>query len=390
MAIKKTTKAEKATKKTAAPTTTTSTKACKPMSDLLKKTLANINSKSWAGTIALASDVPEVEFISTGVASVDFILWGGIAKGRVVEYYGAESSGKTSLALTTVASAQKEGKRCVFIDMECTFDPVFATNLGVDISSLIVAKPECWEQAFELLKQLAATGEIDLVVVDSVPALVTMAELEGEVGDIKIAPQAVLLSKALRQVIGVLSKMNVTVILINQIRTAVGQLFGNPEQTAGGRALKFYLSQRLRISRVGKDLLGENKQVIGHTVRFHVEKNKVAPPKRTIESSFYYKWGFDKIEAMVDALIAMKVITSAGAYYSLDFDGELIKTCGKEKMKEAFMEKDEETLNKFFAKQVAQYNQLVLSGKVEDDTKMRTEELEDFDMNEISDIEDEE
>jgi hypothetical protein len=140
-----------------------------------------------------------------------------------------------------------------------------------------------------LLKQLAATGEIDLVVVDSVPALVTMAELEGEVGDIKIAPQAVLLSKALRQVIGVLSKMNVTVILINQIRTAVGQLFGNPEQTAGGRALKFYLSQRLRISRVGKDLLGENKQVIGHTVRFHVEKNKVAPPKRTIESSFYYK-----------------------------------------------------------------------------------------------------
>lgn len=383
MAIKKTTKTSiKATKPVAK-------KESNQMPDVLLKTLANINSKSGAGTISLASETPEVEFISTGVASVDFILGGGIAKGRVIEYYGAESSGKTSLALTTIASAQKEGKRCVFIDMECTFDPVFAANLGVDIETLIVAKPESGEQAFEAMKKLAETGAIDLIVVDSIPALVTQSELEWEVGDIKMAPQAVLLSKGLRQTIGIFSKMGVTVILINQIRTKIGQLYWNPEDTAGGRALKFYLSQRLRISRVGKDLVGSDKQTIGHTVKFHVEKNKVAPPKRTIESSFYYKGWFEKIEAMVDALIAMKVITSAGAYYTIDFNGEIIKTCGKDKMKEAFTKRDEEVLNKFFAQAVAKYNKLVLTGKVIDDTRVNTEQLEDFDVDEISDIDEE-
>lgn len=265
--------------------------------------------------------IAEIETISTGSLGLDIALGiGGLPRGRIVEIYGPESSGKTTLALHVIAQAQKNGGTCAFVDAEHALDPSYARKLGVKIEDLLISQPDAGEQALEIADTLVRSGAIDVLVVDSVAALVPRAELEGEMGDSHVGLQARLMSQALRKLTGSISKSNCMVIFINQIRLKIGVMFGNPETTTGGNALKFYASVRLDIRRIGA--IKDRETVVGNQTRVKVVKNKMAPPFRVVEFDIMYGEGISKVGELIDLGSQANVVEKSGAWFS--YDGQRI------------------------------------------------------------------
>ena len=283
-----------------------------------------------------------VDAISTGAINLDVALGiGGLPRGRIVEIYGPESSGKTTLALHAVAEAQKAGGEAAFIDAEHALDPIYAKKIGVDIDNLIVSQPDTGEQALEIAEALIRSGAIDIVVVDSVAALVPKAEIDGDMGDSHIGLQARLMSQALRKLAGAISKTNCIIIFINQLREKVGVMFGNPETTAGGRALKYYASVRMDIRKV--EMIKQEGEVIGNRTKVKIVKNKVAPPFREAEFDIMYGEGISKTGCLLDLAVNLNIIEKSGSWFS--YNGEKIGQ-GRENVKEYLKE------NPDFAKEV--------------------------------------
>jgi recombination protein RecA len=261
-----------------------------------------------------------VEFTPTGCLSLDLALGGGIPRGRVVEIYGPESSGKTTLTLHAIAEVQKRGGTAAFIDAEHALDPSYAKRIGVDIENLLLSQPDNGEQALEITETLVRSNAVDLIVIDSVAALVPRAEIEGDMGDSLPGLQARLMSQALRKLTGVISRSKATVIFINQIRMKIGVMFGNPETTTGGNALKFYSSVRMDIRRIGQIKQGE--EVVGNRTRVKVVKNKIAPPFKEAEFDIMYNEGISKSGDIIDLASAKEIVEKSGAWYS--YKGEKI------------------------------------------------------------------
>ena len=282
-----------------------------------------------------------IEAISTGSMSLDLATGiGGVPRGRIVEIYGPESSGKTTLTLHIIAEAQKRGGRAAFIDAEHALDPEYAANLGVDVDELLVSQPDYGEQALEIADTLVRSGALDVIVVDSVAALVPKHEIDGAMGDTTVGLQARLMSQALRKLAGVINKTNTTIIFINQLREKIGVMFGNPETTTGGRALKFFASMRIDVRRVESIKTGD--QVLGNRTRAKIVKNKVAPPFKQAEFDIMYGKGISKAGDVLDCDVEAKIIDKAGSWYS--YNGERIGQ-GRENVKD-FLENNADILEK--------------------------------------------
>ena len=301
--------------------------------------LSQIEKQFGKGSVMRLGDYKamEIESIPTGSLSLDIALGiGGLPRGRIIEIYGPESSGKTTLALSVVAEAQKLGGEAAFIDAEHALDPVHAKKLGVDIDNLIVSQPDTGEQALEITESLVRSGALDVIVVDSVAALVPKAEIDGDMGDSHMGLQARLMSQALRKLAGAINKSKTVIIFINQLREKIGVMFGNPETTTGGRALKFYSSVRLDIRRI--EQIKQNGEVTGHRVRVKVVKNKVAPPFREAEFDLVYNEGISKVGNIVDMAVNLDIIVKSGSWFS--YKGE--KICqGRENVKKYLKENPE-------------------------------------------------
>lgn len=316
----------------------------------------------------------EIEAVSSGSLGLDIALGiGGFPKGRVIEIYGPESSGKTTLALHTVAEAQKAGGVCGFIDAEHALDPVYARKLGVNLDELLISQPDTGEQALEITDTLVRSGAMDVIVVDSVAALTPRAELEGDMGDSLPGLQARLMSQALRKLTGSISKSHCMVIFINQIRMKIGVMFGSPETTTGGNALKFYSSVRLDIRRVGA--IKDKDEVVGNQTRVKVVKNKVAPPFKQVEFDIMYGEGVSKVGELIDLGVKAGIVEKAGSWYS--FDGQKIGQ-GRENAKNFLREnvKAAQDIERAIRQNAGLIAEKILEGEPEDDADGVDPELE--------------
>lgn len=313
----------------------------------LDQAFKNIEKKYGKGSIMKMGEAPKVAVsaIPTGAINLDIALGiGGIPRGRVIEIFGPESSGKTTLALHMIAEDQKEGNMCAFIDAEHAMDAEYARNLGVDIDNLILSQPDTGEQGLDIAESLVRSGAVDLIIIDSVAALVPRAEIEGEMGDSHVGLQARLMSQALRRLTGVIAKSNTTVVFINQLREKVGVMFGSPETTTGGRALKFYSSVRLDIRRIKTITEGDNS--IGSRTRVKVVKNKVAPPFKVVEFDIMYGSGISKSGVILDTAVEMDIVDKAGSWFS--YDGEKLGQ-GRENVK-TYLEENQDIMNEIEGK----------------------------------------
>ena len=305
----------------------------KAKADALKNALKQIEKDYGKGAIMRLGDASanmNVEVIPTGIIPLDIALGvGGVPRGRIIEIYGPESSGKTTVPLHMIAQAQKEGGIAAFIDAEHALDPVYAKKLGVDIDNLLVSQPDTGEQALEIVEALVRSGAIDLIVVDSVAALTPKAEIDGDMGDSHVGLLARLMSQAMRKLTGILSKSRTTAIFINQIREKVGVMYGNPETTTGGRALKFYSSVRLEVRRV--DSVKQGSDVVGNHTRVKVVKNKVAPPFKQAEFDIMYGEGVSRESSIIDIAADLEILNKSGSWYS--YNGNRLGQ-GKDTVKE--------------------------------------------------------
>lgn len=299
----------------------------------LKSALKQIEKDYGKGAIMRLGDAAanmNVEVISTGILPLDIALGvGGIPRGRIIEIYGPESSGKTTVTLHMIAEAQRQGGVAAFIDAEHALDPVYARNLGVDIDNLLVSQPDTGEQALEIVEALVRSGAIDIIVVDSVAALVPKAEIEGDMGDAHVGLLARLMSQAMRKLTGIISKSRTTAIFINQIREKVGTMYGNPETTTGGRALKFYSSVRLDVRKF--DVVKQGTTILGNRTRVKVVKNKIAPPFKVAEFDIMYGEGVSKESSLIDIASDLDILNKSGSWYS--YNGNRLGQ-GKDTVKE--------------------------------------------------------
>ena len=310
--------------------------AVKDTDAALGDAISQIEKKFGKGSVMRLGDrtAVDVDVIPSGSLTLDKALGiGGYPKGRIIEIYGPESSGKPTLTLHAIAQAQKQGGKAAFIDAEHAIDPVYAKNLGVDIDELILSQPDSGEQALEIAEMLVRSGVIDLIVIDSVAALVPQVELDGEMGDAAVGLQARLMSKALRKLSGVMNKTNCTVIFINQLREKIGVMYGNPETTTGGRALKFYSSVRVEIRR--SEQIKQNGEIIGNKANIKVVKNKVAPPFKTTQVDIIYGKGISRDGEILDLAVEGDIVEKSGAWYA--YNGEKIGQ-GRENAKNFLIE----------------------------------------------------
>lgn len=330
------------------------TQAMSEKDKALELAMAQIQKQFGKGAIMKLGDEvhANIETLSTGSISLDIATGvGGVPKGRIIEIFGPESSGKTTLTLHIIAETQKKGGRAAFIDAEHALDPIYAKNLGVDVENLIVSQPDTGEQALEICDMLARSGALDVIVIDSVAALVPKAEIQGDMGDSHVGLQARLMSQAMRKITGTVNKSNTCVIFINQLREKVGVMFGSPEVTTGGRALKFYSSMRLDVRKLETLKVGDN--VVGNRTRVKVVKNKVAPPFKQAEFDIMYGEGISKSGDILDCAVDRGIVQKSGSWYS--YNGDRIGQ-GRENIK-TYLNDNPSVMNEIYDKLIGEINQ---------------------------------